>query len=293
MVVAYTTTKLLSSIDRKSFSPANQNTFTTAEILEMATEILEGEFWPRIVNMGEEHFVQVTDVNIQEGVTKIPVPARAYGVREILELNSDNNVVRNIYKNRFESIRDFGSGPVDSFFMQDNAIILNRTPTSTANKIRVYFYLTPSLLVAESQGAVITAIDTGTNTLTVGSVPSGWATGNDFDFLRKAGNHEPVAIDQTSTNVSGTTLQFSSLPSDLAVGDYINLAGEASLVTLPRAFRNALTSWVAAEILLNQSQPGGKGLAERAQKALETAVKVSTPRIAGEPDIITPEWDYY
>jgi hypothetical protein len=290
--MAYTTTNLLTSIELKSFSPANQTTFESTEILSMTDDIIKGDIVPAIVETREDYFVTYKDYTITASQAAYDIPARASGmaVREVHILNAAGDVIRNPQRIRPEEIGDGGTGTPYCFYFRGNQIVLYPTPNTTENTLRVYYFIERGALVSITSAAVISDINTSTNVVTVTTIPSTWITGDTFDFIRKDGAHEYRGIDYVSTLVSGTALTFSSLPTNLAVGDYVNQAGESAVVQLPPNFRPALATLVAAEILLNTSQPGGEERFKRGMELLEKAKRVIAPRAEGELEIIMPDW---
>lgn len=292
--MAYTTDSLLSAIERASFSPENQSTYESLDILAIADEVLKTEILPSILSVREEFFVTYKDYPIVSGVSSYPIPPRAVGMiaREVQIANSDGGV-KNLSRVSIDRLHMLSStsGDPTMFYLRGNNVILQPVPSSTQNSLRIYYYIRPGSLIETSESAVISAIDTATNVVSVSSIPSTWVTGNIFDFTKKDGAHEYRGIDYTSTTVSGTDITFSTLPSDLEVGDYITLTGKSALVQLPPEFQPILVDLVAAEMLTNMSQPGGEKLYEKAQRRLQTAQKMITPRVHGEDEIILPDWD--
>ncbi len=289
--MAYTSANLISAIERKSFSPANQATFLSAEILAIADEVIKSDIVPAIMAVREEFFVTYTDYTVTASQASYDIPARAIGMvaREIHLVDSSGNIT-NLPRMAPEDLATTNVSAPTAFYLRGNSIVLYPTPSTTASTLRVYYHVRPGDLVAATAGATISAIDTGTNVITVTTIPSTWVTGDTFDLIKKNGAHEYRSTGLTSTLISGTAITLPSLPSDLAVGDYVALEGFSPLVQLPPDFQPVLATLVAAEILINQSQPGGKELMDRGIKLLETAQKLITPRVVGEPQVIVPEW---
>jgi hypothetical protein len=293
-MAAYTTALLLSSIERKSFAPDNQATFETSDILAIADEVTKNEILPAILEAREEFFSTYKDYSITASQGAYAIPARAIGMiaREVHVVDSGGNV-RNLPRVSVDRLHMLSAttGAPEAFYLRGNNIVLYPTPSATEDTLRVYYFLRPADLVETTSTDIISAINTSTNVVTVSTIPSTWVTGDIFDFTKKDGAHEPRGIEFTSSNITSTAITFSSLPSDLAVGDYVSITGQTSLVQLPPDFQPILADFVAAEMLLNMSQPGGKELYEKAMKRLEAAQRLITPRVLGEDEIILPDWD--
>ena len=91
--MAYTTENLISAIERRSFAPANQSTFTTAEILSIAGEELRAFVLPKVLAAREEYFVYTKDTTLVADQKDYAIPERAFGnvLREV-KLVQDINV---------------------------------------------------------------------------------------------------------------------------------------------------------------------------------------------------------
>lgn len=294
-MAAYTTTNLLTSIERQSFAPANQSTFATSDILELADEVTKTTILPAIITVGEEYYLYSTDYTISEGVSAYSVPSRSFGltVREVQIIDSNGNI-RSLIRTGVDRLNKISTGTgrntPDQFYLQGDQLILYPTPNATLNTLRIYFFLRPGTLVEQSDAAVISSINTGTNTVTVSVIPSSWTTGDSFDLIQGSGGHRHMSIDLASTLISGTSIALPSLPVGLAVGDYVALAGESPLIQMPPDFQPILATLTAAEMLLSMSQPKGEKVLAKGIRNLEATQKMLTPRVVGEEELILPNW---
>ena len=286
--MSFTTADLLDSIARKSFVPVGQGTFTNADLLAVADEQLLNTIVPAILAAREEYLVYSTDLSVVSGTNAYNVPSRAVGmmIRDVA-LVDGTNVDFNFPRLDPDMITTSNPGTPTGFYLKNNQVVLYPTPNASGKTLRLFYYLRPAKLVETSEAAVVSAIDTGTNTVSVVSIPSAWTTGDEFDLIKQDGGQEPLALDQTSTTVSGTDITFASLPTGLRVGDYVALAGETPLVQLPAEFRPILAQAVAAEILLDQNQPGAEKAEKKLQEQLAAAIKLVTPRVTGQPKVIS------
>ncbi len=291
--MAYTTADFLASVERQSFSPANQATFTASEILAIGDEVVKRYILPSILDVREEYLIDYTDYPILSGVSSYPIPPRSIGatVREIQVVDGSGNVM-NLTRTSLDKLHLYASSSSapSMFYLRGDKIVLFPTPSSTVNTLRVHFPLRPGSFVDITESAIISAIDTTTNVVTVTSIPSTWVTGNTFDLISRSGSQLYLEIDQLSSLVSGTAITLPSLPSDLAVGDYISISETSPLVQMPAEFRPVLATLTAAELLIAQNQPSGDKLITKGIKDLEIAKKLLTPRVWGEDEIILPDW---
>jgi hypothetical protein len=146
----------------------------------------------------------------------------------------------------------------------------------------MWFIYTPSDLVEATDTAVISSIDTNTNTVTLSSIPSSWVTGDRFDLITQKNGHSMLAIDSTSTLVSGLDIAFPTLPSGLVVGDYVSRTGQTSVIQLPKAMIPVLAQYTAAAVLEYAGQSGFKEAKMKADEMLNEVLTTVTPRVKGE-----------
>ena len=290
-MAAYTSDTLLTSIELKSFAPEAQTTFASSEILAMASEIMLNVIVPAIILKKTDYFVFTKDFTITASISNYTVPARAInGILRAVFYLGDNGQICELDQLDLNDPTTTSESSPYAYYFEDDQIVLYPTPVSTQGTLRVKSFVGSGELVTADAGAVITAINTSTNVVTVGTIPSTWVTGNSFDLIAGTGNHAYRDLDLTSTLVSGTAITLPSLPVKLAVGDYINLAGECSLVQLPSSFRAALAHLTAAEMLSSQNQPGVDTAQAKGKAYLQNALDIINPRSKGKPKVIGPRW---
>jgi hypothetical protein len=287
--VSYTTANFISSVQRRSFAPTNQLTYTEAEILAVGDEETKTMILPNILAVREEFYVGYVDQPIVAGQAAYDIHARAVGMicREV-QIVDTNNAVTDLPRIEPEQVTSYAAGNPTGFYLRGDQIILDRPPSASLGTIRQFFFLRPGDLVLTTASAVISAINTGTNTVTVTAIPSTWATGNVFDFIKKDGAQNYRAIDYTSTNVASNNITFSSLPSTIVVGDYISLQGTSPLLQMPPDYWPVLAQCVAANMLRSSNQPGASEATKMADRMLEIAQKMITPRVQGEDRVVQP-----
>lgn len=288
--MAYTTANLISAIERRAFVPANQSTFSTSEILAIAGEELRSEILPAIISAREEYFVHYKDLTITANQEGYVIPVRAFNnlLREVKIVNGTD--LLDISRLEPEALLSTQTGTPQAFYLRDDKVILHPTPAATDRTLRLWYYLTPGEYIETTAAAVITAINTTTKVVTVGTIPSTWVTGNTFDFIKSDGGHEYRGVDYTCTLVSGSDITFAALPSDLAVGDYIALQGYSPLVQIPFGMRPVVAQFAAAALLLYAKQPGAGEAKGKAEELLSKSLEVLSPRVAGEDQVITQVW---
>lgn len=285
--MAFTADNLLSSIERRSFAPSNQSTFSSNEILALADELNLSLVVPNILTAREEYFIFKKDYDITANQAEYVIPPRAIGssLRDVQIIDS-NGSMRSVSHIEYDDQVSTSSGSLYGYFLKDDKVVLHRVPSSTDGTLRLSFFIQPGNLVLAASGAVISAINTSTKVVSVTTIPSTWVTGNIFDFITGRGSHAYRDIDLTSTLVSGTSITFGSLPSDLVVGDYVNLSEQSSLIQLPSPYRAVLAQLVAAEMLAAMSQPSADRAEKKARDLMNSALGLITPRVRGDVRVI-------
>jgi hypothetical protein len=287
--MAFTTSDLLASVSRLAFVPAGQVTFTEAEILAVADEETQTKIMPRLMAIREEYYVFPYTTAVTANQRLYPIPPRSIGgmVREVRIINSAGTY-QDLERIEPEAVQGQSVGSPTQFYLEGESVALYPIPASTQNTLEISFFLEQGALVPVTQSGVISAIDTGTNTITLATIPSSWATGQLFDLASGRGSQAYKAIDNSGT-VSGTNIQFSSLPSSLLVGDYATIAETSVLVQLPRNMRAVLAQSTAARLLEAQNQPGAEKMAETAMMSLEAGIRMLSPRVHGASRTMTPD----
>lgn len=158
------TSDLIRSIKRRAMIPSSQETFTDKDFLEMATEEVNLGLVPLIQRMHEEHLIYYVEVELDRSVKKYAIPARAHGnkLRDVALVDENDNVFE-MHRYSLSEISDLTNTTsyVNSrgFYLENNNVVLTNFETNIGQKLRMYFYMRPNVLVLESHGAVINAVN--------------------------------------------------------------------------------------------------------------------------------------
>lgn len=287
--MSFNTTQLLSQITVKAALPDQR--YTDSEILALAFDVIITEVQPQIVNLREEYYVKHKLHTVTANQQAYVMPDRALGqkLREV-KLKS-GSLVKDLPRISMEQVTSTDIGSATAFYIESNYIYLYRTPASTGDILDMTFYLQASKLVPSTEAALITNIDRTTGIVTA-ACPATWTTANLFDLTSVKNSGENLAMDLTASAVSTSTMTLSTsdIPSGLAVGDYVTLAGETFVVPVPDAAKAWLVSLVAAELLGAMGSVGeqqamqGKAEQQRAQ-----LVPLLVNRVTGAPKRFGPQ----
>ena len=194
------------------------------------------------------------------------------------------NQVIDLERIDLEEVTSTIQGQPNQFYIENNELILYPTPQTTADTLKQYFFIRPSKLVPITESARITAIDTGTNTITITDAPSGWTTADSFDLIQGKSGFRILSQDLTASSVATNSIVLSGIPSTLVVGDYINLVEETVFPYLPTEAHSLLVHATVAELLESIGDMNGFQAAEvRVARMMEVLESLFATRVQGAP----------
>lgn len=148
--------------------------------------------------------------------------------------------------------RDRSSIP-RAYIIRGTTMHLLNAPTTGQYSLRVKIIVRPSVLYTPQAAGLVTAIDLGTNTLTLTGLPVDKSTNTtingtlNVDVIEPIDNYELSLFHAPATVLDGTHVQVSSSYSLLQVqiGDYLRVANQTEWPNLPEHFHSALASAAA------------------------------------------------
>lgn len=281
MAVDFTTAALLLDVKRRISIPTSQSLYPDSDILEVLTRELHATVVPMYVSLREDYFKVYTDLACSTGVTTFSPPTiRAIG-QKFVDVNWQGT------DGTFGRLALTGPELIGIqngyWFMADQIVTAQAYPNGS---LRITYLRRPGYLALTTDCAQITAINTGTNTLTCSSVPTTWTTATKLDIVKGTPPFTGLADDQTpSAVVTGTngTVQFSALPSALSVGDWIAPQYQSPIAQVPPEAFNYLAVCASCQILqsLGALQEVQAMMDERTR--LEIGLqKISAPRVEND-----------
>lgn len=281
----YTSDFSIAAVRRRALLPSTGK-IATADVLAFLNDSLQDYLTPMLM-ASREGFLHATEHTAISG-TEYAIPARAASERlvRVALVAATTTEPRDEYPlNRVETQRR-ESGQ-EGFELVDNTIVLREVPTGYAY-LRVVYFCVPNRLVTLAETGRVTGKNA--TTVTVAAAPSAFTATETYDFIAGTPGFRWRAIGKTATNLVGTTLTFnaSDIPSTLAVGDYVALAGETPIAQVPVTLRPLLEQDAATRILKTL----GDGRLAAEMKALEALEKrllpTLQPRVTGAARVIRP-----
>lgn len=279
----YTTTYLLASLRRRGMIPSTDEALATADFLAFADEELQTEVVQVLLAAREEYLVSKIpyDQTIVSGTTTYAIPPRAIGgkLRQVLTVDSNGDECP------LTRVEPEHSGSDAGYMFEGNTIEL--TSTQITGTLRQTYFMRPNRLVATTAVGLISAINTGTGVITC-NVPSTFTTSERFDFVKGTPGFECLAIDKTPSAVGGASITFSTsdLPSGLAVGDYVCLAGESPIPQIPVELHPFLSQRIVVRALEALGDPKAAVAEKTADRLRARAVSLIAPRDQGARRVI-------
>jgi len=301
MAQLFTTTDLIASVKSRAMIPTSQSTYQNVDFLRFATEELQVGLLPMLLSIREEFFVHKSDTSVVADQQLYPIPERAVGriLRDIMYTSDNPVTLRSSMQSLARMDPDqlsWGSGSFNSSnalvcYMQDDSVGLHPLPTQSSGSIRFSYHRRPSCLVEPSATSKVVSIDSAT-VITVDAVPTTLDNSKLVDIVTATGGFRSKGDDLALDSVTSPTITFTNdLPSDLAVGDYISLAGESPIPQIPLELQPILAQRVAIKCLEGLGdERGGMSIAQAKLNEMEKAAfTLITPRIRGEAKKISSQ----
>jgi hypothetical protein len=291
-MATYTTSDFLTSVRQRGSIPTTTNTNnvnSTTNLLNLATEELHITLLPLIMSVRAEYYVTSKSYTITASQAAYAISPRASGMvlRDVQIIEGTS--IRSLPEIPTESLSTTSTGSVEGYYLEHENVILYPTPATTTGTLKLRFYIRPSRLAATTDCAQITAINTGTSTVTVASIPSTWVAGNDIDFISATSPYQCRAIDQDIASINGSDIVFTSLPTGLAVGDWVALAEYSPIPQVPFEFLPVLAQMTVVKALEALGDNEGTARATKDLTRLQNnALMLVTPRNQGEPQRVVP-----
>jgi hypothetical protein len=306
---------LVSSVYRGCLSPNAQNVYQPEDVIAFLDQEMRTTIIPLVLAAQEEFWVTNYDQPVLQGVFNYTIPKRAAFAtwRDVVFVDNNNNEINMsmLSPEYLKLTYPAGGNPplyVFGFILQNDQIILypNTAGTPVQYRLRMKIKRRPNNLTSVLNCAQVTAINTGTNVVTVNAVPTTWTTADTFDIIPNSPQFTSLKDDQTITALTTTTLTFSSLPTNpqtgaftMKVGDWVCPSQMSCIAQVPYDMFPLLTQRGIVRVLEGLGDTQNLQVAERryADMAADFARTVS-PRIDGTPKKIVnrntpPYWGSY
>lgn len=298
----YTADNLVSKMRRAGKLPPHDPLANAANLLEKLNDE-QRLYLTKLVQSTREQFRQAyLDIVTTSGLKRYPLPSRAVaaGIVQLAKLNTDGS------RYPFTVFPDFRVNETNyptpgDYYLEGNELVLYVDPAAATLRVTYERRLSELVLVASARA--ITAINTGSNQITIAAAPSTFTGKTTMDLVKGTPHFDTYGIDLACTSIgsSATTVTFTNtLPTSLAVGDYVCLPGETPVCNAPWELHDVLVHKAAYTWLLERGDARANSLAkvlwgEDGESGMEAeAMSLLTPRVEtnSKPLInqYTPGW---
>lgn len=285
----FTTTELLTSIKLKGHIPSNQAPFTDANLMAIGDDEIDTILMEQIKSTRENYYLTSVDLSVtSDGV--YPIPLRAIGgglaLAQIVSGSMIYPITRSELSEQFSTVTS-ASGFYGFQLSGNNIKVL---PLPTSGVVRLSYYCIPNKMVATTAAAQITAVSSGTLTFAAGTIPSTITTNSPCDIIKDQPGFDWWNIDLTPSSVSSTQIVFSSVNSNVAVGDWVALAGQSPVPQIPVEFRPLLVQRIIQQYYESQGYTEKLTASQAKLSKMEKAVfGLINPRVAEAPKRIVAD----
>jgi hypothetical protein len=242
-----------------------------------------------LVGVHENFLAATYDIALVSGQREYRIPSAsiAAGLKLVEKLDSQGLNPIPLFpvaqEDVFEAARRRGPG---DYWLKGNTIVFVETPDATSGTVRLTYFKRLNTVVESADAGQVTAINTGTNAVTVATVPADWVSGaTDYDFVQGTPHFE--VLDTGSATLSGSVLTFSaSLPDDLAVGDFVALEGKTPIVNAPLELHDLLVARATYVYLLARGDPKAAAALAYLDDLEERVKTLISPRQQSQSNVI-------
>lgn len=275
-----TTTDLINSLALQgAFPDSVSSLFSNANFLSILNLEMGKEVVPLLNRVNEEYFLQTKTIALVSGTNLYRMPTRAIGsaLRDVQLLGNSGSVTG--LNRLFEEDRTSLSSNAQGYFLKGNQVEVSPVPTSSTDSLRLLYFRRPSKLVLPIACGQILSINTVLNQVVVTSLPSTMTAGVLTDFVQANSPYDILDMDLAIASVSGTTVTFASLPADLAINDYICLAGESCVPGIPEELISILVQAALCTALSSKKDKSVELELQKLSVMKESAVNMLSPRV--------------
>lgn len=281
--IDFTTDGLINEIKVRGSIPTAQGLFVPADFVTLLNSQMHSKVVTAIHREKKDFFVKTYDTPIVADQNNYAIPTRAVGsqLRDVVLVDANGSEIE-LPMGRTEDNKS--PVPLFEFYFQGHEIILVPTPTAV-NGLSVRFKVVrrPNNLCIATLSGVIQSINTGTSVVRLSRVPSTWTTATLLDVTNNNPPFNPIADDQAISAISGFDVTFSSIPSGLAVGQYVAEAGLTPIPQMPYEAHLVIAEFAAAvaRTAIKNKAPTPEDMFE-ANRQLDQFLALINPRVDGE-----------
>ena len=295
----FTSTQLIIDVKREGSVPTNQELYDDTDFCASFTDCQKTRIIPSILRTKEEYFVVKRDYTFDEFTDigadqlQLTLPDRCIGGRiRMLQLIDQNGIVQSdIPKLNPETANQWLSGQFFGYVFQGNKLIIPASIQTQLGKIRLYYFRRPNDIVPIERAGKVTAVNTGTGSLTLDNVPANFALNSKVDIISGLEPFDSISDSTPLLAVGGSTVQVSlETAAKISVGDYVCYEYETVIPQLPVELHPILIQYALSRILksLGDTQGAANVIAELPELERNLYEMLETRDDGSEKKMIAP-----
>lgn len=297
----YDSAELLSVIQQRGSVPVNAGSWDNASLLRTASEVVRTWHLPLLIQAKGEYLVKETQMACVAGQREYLLGPRAAAVRllSLISANKENQLDEMTPRAQSELGVDRTRRATPRYYsFREGYAQLYPLPANTSDSLKVLWHIRPSRIVVTTDCWQITAITPATPDATHTQLGFGGAAtaavsgaaGTLYDFVGVRNPFPIKGFDAPSTatvtvSVSTTAVFLtSSIPSDLAVGDWVAAAGYTPMPNVVEELHTAVALRTAAVAVQSRQSKLATALNAEANAIERNLLNgVLAPRSRGNP----------
>ena len=262
MAISYTVDSLVTKLRKAGKLPPHDQGGTAAALLEKLNDEQRLYLMTLLAETRENFRQAAYDITTVAGTKRYAIPPRAVAagfVAVAFIANDERRPLTFFSDSRVNTIQNPTAGDC---YLEGNELVLYEDPGVSTLRITYNRRLSELVLVAEARA--ITAINTGTKTITVAASPTSFTGRTAMDLVKGTPHFDTYGIDLACASIgaAATTIVFTNtLPTSLAIGDYVALPGETPVCNAPWELHDVLVHKAAHAWLLERGDPRAGGIA--------------------------------
>lgn len=221
----FTSSGLISQVKRRAAIPISQNLYNESDIISILNEELQNRIVPWITSLREDYFLEEVEYDTGESINEFEIPREAVGGKiKSVSVWQNDKMSYPLLKTDENTLFDSRSG----YRIENNKVKLYITKI-TSGKIRISYYKRPNEIVDYTKAGLITAVSTGT--ITVSTMPAEITTGDIVDVSCGKTPFEVVFSGQATNGVNSYSV---SNAENISIGDYVSLSGKSIFAQIPQ-----------------------------------------------------------
>jgi len=280
----YLTENLLTAIRDSGMLPPADESAQTTRLLGFVNREQHLYLMRLLLSVREGYRYASVDIPIVSGTDTYRVPSRAVGAS--LKLVNTVDASGGLVEQR----------PSAHYNIRDNSLVFVESPAASGT-LRLTYLRRFNKVVPATSAAEITAINTATRAVTVLGIPttSVFTSSVLYDFIQGTPHFDTLGADLSAT-VAGSVLTFATaLPTSLAVGDFVALAGETPICQAPVELHDVLMQAALVSYLESQGDAQRAAVAEKKREQMRAdALSLLSPRVQDSAEVLinynAPGW---